>query len=237
MSSVTGPALLSEIASLATRAHDRVGFRKGTLALLAAAIRHDVALFQSSDTATGAEPMSRGLAPLAERLLARRAVTVWSELTSIRAAASTSGGVLDASGLVPSDSELGRLLGTERPLRHLCGAAMEEGRTVLLLGRAEEPFQRRELELVRLCLPVIGLGDRRASEVQEALGARLTPREQEIFDFVSRGYNNREIAAVLGTSPFTVRNQLCRLFRKVGVSGRSELVGLAALATRRVHTA
>jgi len=34
-----------------------------------------------------------------------------------------------------------------------------------------------------------------------------------------------------------VRNQLCRLFRKVGVSGRSELVGLAAMATRRARTA
>jgi len=237
MSTVTGPALLSEIASLATRAHDRLGFRTGTLALLASAIPHDAAFFQSSDTATGAEPVSRGLAPLAQRLLARRAVTVWSELTSIRAAASAGGGVLDASGLVGTDSELGRLLRTDRPMRQLCGAVVDEGRTVLLLGRVDDPFQRRELELIRLCLPVIGLGDRRASEVQEALGARLTPREQEIFDFVSRGYNNREIAAVLGTSPFTVRNQLCRLFRKVGVSGRSELVGLAALATRRAHTA
>jgi DNA-binding CsgD family transcriptional regulator len=234
MSTVTGPVLLSEIATLATRAHDRAGFRTGTLALLERAIRHDVAFFLSSGSGADAEQVSRGLAPLAERLLVRRAATVWSELSSIRAAASGGGGVLDASGLVGDDSELGRLLRTDRPLRHLCGAVVDDGRTVLILGRADEPFQRRELELLRLCLPVVGLGDRRASEVQEALGARLTPREQEIFDFVSRGYNNREIAAVLGTSPFTVRNQLCRLFRKVGVSGRSELVGLAAMATRRV---
>jgi DNA-binding CsgD family transcriptional regulator len=235
MSTVTGPVLLSEIATLATRAQDRVGFRSGTLTLLESAIHSDVAFFLSSDT--GAQPVSRGLPPLAERLLARRAVTVWSELASIRAGASGGGGVLDASGLVSADSELGRLLRTDRPVRHLCGAVVDEARAVLILGRADEPFQRRELELLRLCLPVVGLGDRRASEVQEALGARLTPREQEIFDFVSRGYNNREIAAVLGTSPFTVRNQLCRLFRKVGVSGRSELVGLAAMATRRAHSA
>lgn len=237
MSTASGPILLSEIATLATRAQDRAGFRTGTLALIERVIHFDVALFQSSDTATGAEPVSRGLPPLAERLLARRAVTVWSELSSIRAAASGGCGVLDASGLVGSDSELGRLLRTDRLVRHLCAAGVDEARAVLLLGRVDEPFQRRELELLRLCLPVVGLGDRRASEVQEALGARLTPREQEIFDFVSRGYNNREIAAVLGTSPFTVRNQLCRLFRKVGVSGRSELVGLAALATRRAHSA
>jgi DNA-binding CsgD family transcriptional regulator len=170
-------------------------------------------------------------------LLARRADTVWSELAGIRAAALGMGGVVEATGLVSADSELGRLLRSERPIRHLCLAALEEGRTALVLGRVSDPFTRRELELVRLSLPVIGLGDRRASEVQEALGARLTPREQEIFDYVSRGYNNREIASALGTSHFTVRNQLCRLFRKVGVSGRSELVGLAAMATRRARTA
>ena len=121
-------------------------------------------------------------------------------------------------------------------MRHLCrragGGPHRAGDGPLL-----QAFARRELELVRLALPVIGLGDRRASEVQEALGARLTPREQEIFDYVSRGYNNREIASALGTSHFTVRNQLCRLFRKVGVSGRSELVGLAAMATQRARTA
>src|SRR5215470_9190786 len=154
MSTVTGPVLLSEIASLATRAHDRAEFRTGTLALLESAIRHHVAFFLSSGNGGGTDPVSRGLAPLAERLLARRAVTVWSELSSIRAAASGGNGVLDASGLVGDDSELGRLLRTDRPVRHLCGAVVDEGRTVLILGRADEPFQRRELELLRLCLPV-----------------------------------------------------------------------------------
>jgi len=233
MSLSAAPVLLSEIATLATRAHDRTEFRSGTLAFLQGALPFDVAFFQSGASTSGPEPVTHGLPPLAERLLARRADTVWSELAAIRAAALGDGGVVDASGLVSADSELGRLLRTERPLRHLCLAALEEGRTAIVLCRGSGPYQRRELELLRLCLPVIGLGDRRASEVQEALGARLTPREQEIFDYVSRGYNNREIAAVLGTSHFTVRNQLCRLFRKVGVSGRSELVGLAALATRR----
>jgi DNA-binding CsgD family transcriptional regulator len=237
MSLAAAPLLLSEIAALANRAHDRTEFRSGTLGLLQGAISFDVAFVQSGASSAGPEPVTWGLPPLAERLLVRRADTVWSELAGIRAAAAGVGGVVEASGLVSADSELGRLLRTERPVRHLCLAALEEGRTALVLGRATAPFQRRELDLFRLCLPVIGLGDRRASEVQDALGARLTPREQEIFDYVSRGYNNREIAAVLGTSHFTVRNQLCRLFRKVGVSGRSELVGLAALATRRARTA
>src|SRR5215468_6486826 len=237
MSLNAAPQLLSEIAALAVRAHDRAEFRSGTLTRLQGVIPFEVAFVQSGASTAGPEPVSWGLPPLAARLLARRADTVWSELAGIRAAALGLGGVVEASGLVSADSELGRLLRSDRPVRHLCLAALEQGRTALVFGRAGEPFTRRELELVRLSLPVIGLGDRRASEVQEALGARLTPREQEIFDYVSRGYNNREIAAVLGTSPLTVRNQLCRLFRKVGVSGRSELVGLAALATRKAGSA
>jgi DNA-binding CsgD family transcriptional regulator len=236
MSIADVPQVLFEIAALAVRAHDRTEFRSGTLTLLQGLLPFDVAFFQSGASTAGPEPVTWGMPPLAERLLARKADTIWSELAGIRAAALGTGGVVEASGLVSADSELGRLWRSGQPIRHLCLGALEEGRTALVMGRASEPFIRRELEVLRLCLPVLGLGDRRASEVQEALGARLTPREQEIFDFVSRGYNNREIASVLGTSPFTVRNQLCRLFRKVGVSGRSELVGLAATATRRART-
>ena len=199
MSTVTGPVLLSEIASLATRAHDRAGFRTGTLALIAASHplrRRPVPEFRHRHRRRASQPRACHHSP-----------NVCSPAGQSRCGASCrrsaplrsgGGGVLDASGLVGSDSELGRLLRTDRPVRHLCAAGVDEARAVLLLGRVDEPFQRRELELLRLCLPVIGLGDRRASEVQEALGARLTPREQEIFDFVSRGYNNREIAAVLG---------------------------------------
>jgi DNA-binding CsgD family transcriptional regulator len=236
MSITDVPQVLFEIAALAVRAHDRTEFRSGTLTLLQGLLPFDVAFFQSGASTAGPEPVTWGMPPLAERLLARKADTIWSELAGIRAAALGTGGVVEASGLVSADSELGRLWRSGQPIHHLCLGALEEGRTALVMGRATEPFVRRELEVLRLCLPVLGLGDRRASEVQEALGARLTPREQEIFDFVSRGYNNREIASVLGTSPFTVRNQLCRLFRKVGVSGRSELVGLAATATRRART-
>jgi hypothetical protein len=124
----------------------------GTLALLRSVIPFEVAFFQSGTFSPGPEPVSWGLPPLAERLLARRADTVWSELAGIRAAALGLGGVVEASGLVSAESELGRLLRAERPVRHLGLAALEEGRTALVLGRSGEPFTRRELELVRLAL-------------------------------------------------------------------------------------
>jgi len=57
----------------------------------------------------------------------------------------------------------------------------------------------------------------------------LTRRERDIVEHLRRGLTNREIGDALGISTNTVRNTLARLFDKIGVSTRSELMG--ALAT------
>ncbi|HUM13825.1 MAG TPA: LuxR C-terminal-related transcriptional regulator [Myxococcaceae bacterium] len=56
----------------------------------------------------------------------------------------------------------------------------------------------------------------------------LTPRESEIVQHLRAGLTNREIGQTLGISVNTVRNTLARLFEKVGVSTRSELMGALA---------
>ena len=53
----------------------------------------------------------------------------------------------------------------------------------------------------------------------------LTRRERDIVEHLRRGLTNREIGRALGISTNTVRNTLARLFDKVGVSTRSELMG------------
>ena len=55
--------------------------------------------------------------------------------------------------------------------------------------------------------------------------AGLTRREREIVAHLRTGLTNREIGGALGISVNTVRNTLARLFEKVGVSTRSELMG------------
>jgi DNA-binding CsgD family transcriptional regulator len=62
----------------------------------------------------------------------------------------------------------------------------------------------------------------------------LTRRERDIVEHLRRGLTNREIGLALGISTNTVRNTLARLFDKVGVSTRSELMG--ALATEDTGT-
>ena len=52
---------------------------------------------------------------------------------------------------------------------------------------------------------------------------RLTPREREIIDLVSRGLKNREIAERLSITPGTVKVHLMHVFEKTGARDRYEL--------------
>jgi DNA-binding CsgD family transcriptional regulator len=56
-----------------------------------------------------------------------------------------------------------------------------------------------------------------------AEGAALPPREAAVAQLVADGMTNAEISQILGTSRHTVRNQLSRIFRRLGVSTRLEL--------------
>src|ERR1700691_1425386 len=54
----------------------------------------------------------------------------------------------------------------------------------------------------------------------------LSKREMEVVDSIARGLTNRKIAERLGLSQHTVKNYLFRVFEKLGVSSRFELLSL-----------
>jgi DNA-binding NarL/FixJ family response regulator len=54
----------------------------------------------------------------------------------------------------------------------------------------------------------------------------LTSRERQVVQHMSGGMTNREIAQTLHLSPHTVKNYLFRIFDKLGVSSRTELLYL-----------
>jgi DNA-binding NarL/FixJ family response regulator len=77
------------------------------------------------------------------------------------------------------------------------------------------------------------LAAREPVHVVDALGnPLLTQREGQIVGMVAEGMPSREIAAKLEVSPHTVKNHLFRIYEKLGVSNRSELV-LYALTNRQ----
>jgi len=65
-----------------------------------------------------------------------------------------------------------------------------------------------------------------AACVTQARGGKgwldLSMREQEILEWVCRGKTNAETALALEISPFTVKNHMQRIFRKIGVSNRTQ---------------
>jgi len=54
----------------------------------------------------------------------------------------------------------------------------------------------------------------------------LTGQERRVFELVGRGHSNREVAQATGLTEKTVRNYLSRVFDKLGVRRRSQLVAL-----------
>ena len=53
-------------------------------------------------------------------------------------------------------------------------------------------------------------------------GGALSRREEEILAGLARGKTNADIAAALDISPYTVRNHVQRIFKKIGVHNRTQ---------------
>lgn len=64
--------------------------------------------------------------------------------------------------------------------------------------------------------------DRRAGEEGQALA--MTPREQEIMQWIARGKSDAQIAALLNRSLHTVRNQVRKILGKLGTTSRISAV-------------
>lgn len=61
----------------------------------------------------------------------------------------------------------------------------------------------------------------------------LSEREREILDSVREGKSNVDIARALEISPFTVKNHVQRIFRKIGVSNRTQAAARYGEALRQ----
>jgi DNA-binding CsgD family transcriptional regulator len=96
-----------------------------------------------------------------------------------------------------------------------------------------------ELELLRRALPALSLGDAvHESEADEHEAssrlASLTSREHDVLSLLCRGCTNAQIAAQLGSSPRTVKNQVSAILNKTRAANRTQLATrMAGLARGR----
>ncbi|HXT30778.1 MAG TPA: helix-turn-helix transcriptional regulator [Vicinamibacterales bacterium] len=78
--------------------------------------------------------------------------------------------------------------------------------------------------------PVIAVSVRELGIEREAFARRygLSPREAEVAELVLRGYPNPVIASTLGIAPATTKRHLTRIFDKIGVDSRTQLISRLA---------
>jgi pimeloyl-ACP methyl ester carboxylesterase/DNA-binding CsgD family transcriptional regulator len=95
-----------------------------------------------------------------------------------------------------------------------------ESRNHVLLG-AEPAWHHFLAELRRFLHEPNAPSDRR-QELLESVG--LTPSEHEVLILIASGYDNHTIAAALGKSEKTVRNQVSSIFSKLDVRTRAEAI-------------
>jgi DNA-binding NarL/FixJ family response regulator len=135
-----------------------------------------------------------------------------------------------------ADPELRLILVFDRPESQLVIEGLRAG--------ARGFFSRRNFDFAslrkcvrRVCEGQIWIGNAELEYVFEALAqARplrvvnpdglnlLSRREEEVMRSVADGLGNREIAERMGLSEHTVKNYLFRIFDKLGISNRVELV-------------
>lgn len=64
-------------------------------------------------------------------------------------------------------------------------------------------------------------------EPGDSLDSLLTPRERDVLQLLVQGLSNRQIAERLDLQEVSVRARLTGIFRKLGVTSRTQAVGLA----------
>ncbi len=107
----------------------------------------------------------------------------------------------------------GIFLFTQAPLSMLC-------KCIHCVSRGEVWINRQQISYV-----LDALSEVPALRVVNANGrSLLTPREEQVVALVADGLTNRGVADELGLSEHTIKKYLLRIFDKVGISSRVELV-------------
>jgi DNA-binding CsgD family transcriptional regulator len=191
------------------------------------------------------------LLQLGEHEEARRLAAEEVELARIWGAPRALGAALRAAGVIEGGRDGIALL--EEAVEVLDGspAKLEYAKARTELGAAlrrsnrrsaAREHLRRAVELARIC-GAAPLAARAETELF-ATGARprrlaltgvdaLTPSERRVADMAAQGPTNREIAQALFVTPKTVEVHLSSVYRKLGISSRSQLAEALARPARR----
>jgi DNA-binding NarL/FixJ family response regulator len=131
----------------------------------------------------------------------------------------SSGGLLLCRQIVELSPRTSVILVSDRPV------SSSDRIAALLVGADDylgEPYDREELlaRAQRSC-------QRLPSRLAPPLASRLSRREQEVLELLTRGLTQRQIAAALVISPKTAGTHVQHILRKLGVHSSAQAVAVA----------
>lgn len=97
------------------------------------------------------------------------------------------------------------------------------GRTLRAELQPLLPLFKASIQLVLMRVTASG-SDAQALAKPDASDTALTPRQQEIMNWVRQGKTNEEVGLIMGISPFTVKNHLQKIYARLKVSNRLQAV-------------
>jgi DNA-binding CsgD family transcriptional regulator len=111
---------------------------------------------------------------------------------------------------------------------HLLAVSCME-QAVTILDTEPDRTRRNEAQILLRQYRTLLDGPFILGNYESSRAARLTSREQEIVALVQGGQSNREIARSLSLSARTVEGHLYRIFAKLGVNSRAELLASVSM--------
>jgi transcriptional regulator EpsA len=105
--------------------------------------------------------------------------------------------------------------------------------TFFCFSRVSQPLGSMHAHLLELLVPHLHLALMRVTATSDKIPSagvitvpsqQITLREREILKFIETGKTNWEIAQILNLSPFTVKNHVQNILRKLNVQNRSHAV-------------
>jgi two-component system response regulator FixJ len=95
----------------------------------------------------------------------------------------------------------------------------------------EKPYSEEDLQLILdEAFTKLDLATRKSHSARAARQAfaKLSPRERQVFDRVTAGMSNKEVAAELKLSPRTIESYRLTMMAKLGAEGLHDLLAIAA---------
>jgi DNA-binding CsgD family transcriptional regulator len=236
---------IADLAGLISECRDRSEYEAARLAWLQDVVGFEASYFGAASPQQALVPSVSGVNTNRVSRCERHADRYWADRLTLQHAASEAGGVVaDHDALSAREQDrmpFYREVVNGHGIRATAIAILRLRGHVsgsVFLGRTARGARfGGELAVLRRALPVLALGEAvhvqltgSASMVRfDSLG--LTPREQAVLRLLCRGWTNAQIAAQLGSSPRTVKNQMSSILRKTNTSNRTELA--AGTARRR----